>query len=81
VRLRVANGDEHRPLADACLVKDLLLAALQHAPTVRAITDMEYLSPLVSRRIVSTDVNVFRYHASAAVHRRHTGLVRYLSGC
>jgi DNA polymerase-3 subunit epsilon len=45
IRLKVASGAAHRALSDARLVKDVFLAILQHAPTVRTITDLEHLSP------------------------------------
>jgi predicted DNA-binding transcriptional regulator YafY len=45
MKLKVANGAEHRALSDARLVKDVFLAMLQHAPTVRTIADLEHLSP------------------------------------
>ena len=44
-RLKIANTAEHRALSDACLVKQIFLAMLQHAPTVRTITDLGHLSP------------------------------------
>jgi predicted DNA-binding transcriptional regulator YafY len=40
--MKIAHGAEHRVLADACMVKDIFLAMLQHAPTVRTITDNIY---------------------------------------
>jgi DNA polymerase III subunit epsilon len=43
-RLKVASGAAHRALSDARLVKDVFLAILQHAPTVRTIADLERLS-------------------------------------
>jgi DNA polymerase III epsilon subunit family exonuclease len=44
IKLKVANKAEHRALSDAYLVKQIFLAMLQHAPTVRTITDLGHLS-------------------------------------
>jgi DNA polymerase III epsilon subunit-like protein len=44
-RLKVANRAEHRGLSDARLVKDIFLAMLQHAPTVKTIADLMRVSP------------------------------------
>ena len=40
LRLKVANGAEHRALSDARLVKDVFLAMLRRTPTVGTVTDL-----------------------------------------
>jgi DNA polymerase III epsilon subunit-like protein len=43
-RLNVANGEEHRALSDARLVKDVFLAILKDTPTVKTIADLARFS-------------------------------------
>jgi DNA polymerase III subunit epsilon len=48
IKLNVANKAEHRALSDARAVKDIFLAMLQHALTVKTIADVMRLSPLLT---------------------------------
>jgi DNA polymerase III subunit epsilon len=44
IRLKVANGAEHRALSDARLVKDLFLAMLKGLPTVKKLSELRRIS-------------------------------------
>jgi DNA polymerase-3 subunit epsilon len=55
IKLNVANKAEHRALSDARAVKDIFLAMLQHALTVKTIADVMRLSPL----LIFADAPVF----------------------
>jgi DNA polymerase-3 subunit epsilon len=44
IRLKVANGAEHRALADARLVKDVFLAMLKGIPTIKRISELMRVS-------------------------------------
>jgi len=42
--LKIANTAEHRALSDARLVKQIFLAMLQHAPTLKRISELMRVS-------------------------------------
>jgi WYL domain len=48
MRLKVANGAEHRALSNTQLVKDVFLAVLRRTPIVKTIGDLSCLSPLLT---------------------------------
>jgi DNA polymerase III epsilon subunit family exonuclease len=48
MRLNVANGPKHRALSDARLVKDVFLELLRRTPTIKTITDLVRISPLLT---------------------------------
>jgi DNA polymerase III epsilon subunit family exonuclease len=62
IKLNVANKAEHRAMSDARAVKDIFLAMLQHAPTVKTIADVMRLSPLLT----FADAPVFAIHPKSS---------------
>jgi hypothetical protein len=48
IRLKIANGAEHCALSDARLVKDVFPAMLHRTPTLKKISDLIRLSPLLT---------------------------------
>jgi predicted DNA-binding transcriptional regulator YafY len=53
--MKIAHGAEHHVLADACMVKDIFLAMLQHTPALKKLSVLMR----VSQSLTFADASVF----------------------